>query len=99
AAAVPYRPVRLQRVVARCEHDETAHDERDQRGEDRRDDAAGTLVEGEALGDARRVVAPGRLLGLERLGHAAASLLRPPVIAMPSSSSVTLGSNSPAIRP
>ena len=53
AGAVPDRLVRAQRVVARREHDEAAREEREQHGEERRDDAAGALVEREPLGDAR----------------------------------------------
>ena len=105
--AVPDRLVRLERVVAGGEHDEAAHEEREHGGDDRRDDPAGALVEREPLGDARRVparLAARRLLGVGLAGRnvwpAHATPTRPPpVIAIPSSSSLTLGPYSPTMRP
>ena len=96
AGAVPDRLVRAQRVVARGEHDEPAGEEGEQHREERRDDAAGALVEREPLRDARHDAARlGDLRLLGRDGHAAPPPALPPVIAIPSSSSVTPGSNSP----
>ncbi len=102
--AVPHRLVGLERVVTRGEHDEAAREERDRRREDRRDDPARPLREGKARGRARADavgVAVRRCDAacvVRELAHTAASLL-PPVIAIPSCSSVTLGSYSPTIRP
>jgi hypothetical protein len=100
--------------VARGEHDEAADEEGDDCRDHRRHDAARPLVEGEPLGDARGVIAAvPRLLGLlarERLdpvarlrldvAHATASSSRaPPVMAIPISSSLTVGGYSAAMRP
>ena len=92
-------PVGVERVlVRRDEDDEAADDERDGSRQDGRDDAARALVEREPRRDARDRV--GRLLrSVRRVGQAGTSSRWPPVIAMPSSSSVTSGEYSRTIRP
>ena len=77
-------------------------------GEERRDEAARALRERQALREALAGLRRGlgglavRLDGrnaASALAHAAASLRPPPVIAMPSSSSLAVGGNSPTISP
>ena len=94
------------------EHDDAAHEECEEDRDDRCDDSARALVDGETLRNARRVrrgLGPQRFGGLwcldvraagvGSLAHAAACSLPPPVIATPSSSSLTSGGYSPTIRP
>ena len=96
--------------MASREHDDPGDQEGEEGRHDRGDEPAGALVEGERGGDARGVVAAvplllGALLRLDsvgvarRVGHAATSWRRPPVIAIPSCSSVTPGPYAPTIRP
>ena len=86
--------VDLPGVVARGQHDHAAHEEREDRSDDRRDDAARALVDLEPLRDARGVrggVGRERLAGRRSLevaataprlrAHAATSSRPPPVIA------------------
>ena len=95
ARSLEDRPVRRDRVVAGEEDDEAPDQEGQDRGRERDEEAPGALLETRSEGEA--------LLGLGRRrrwrdAHAAVSR-RPPVIAMPSSSSVTSGPYSPTIRP
>ena len=104
ARALEDRPVRRQRVLAgRREHDEAADEEREDGRHQRDDDAAGALREVEPARDVRRgLAARGRLSTVPPpsggVGLAHAAFRPPPVIAMPSSSSETLGGYSPTIR-
>src|SRR5207248_4701817 len=91
-------PVDRDRVLAGAEDDEAADDEREDRRRERQRDSTGALPDGEALERTGRVVAaPGRRRRLERVrpravAHATASFRRPPpVIAIPSSCSSTVG--------
>jgi hypothetical protein len=55
AGALEHRLVDAARVMAGRGDDDAAHQEREHRGEERRDDPAGTLVEREPFRDRRRV--------------------------------------------
>ena len=95
AGSLEDRLVRGDRVVAGEQDDETADQEGKHRGGERDEEAAGPLLDPGPQGM--------DLLGLRRRrrrcdAHATASR-RPPVIAMPSSSSVTSGPYSPTISP
>src|ERR1700693_186955 len=99
--AIEDRPVRRDRVLVRRDEDDEAPDEEGHHScQDRRDDPPGALVEREPGRDARDGLRRGRGRGRGGgLAQGAASLLRPPVIAIPSSSSVTSGPYSAAIVP
>ena len=105
AGPVEDRLVGRERVVAGRQHDQPAGDERDYRRDDRHHDAAGTPPECGQRGWGPRGGAPALVgFGLEFLleqAHGATSAVCafPPVIAMPSSSSVASGGNSPTILP
>src|SRR5215208_4850615 len=97
------RAVRLERVAdasRRQQHDDAADEKREREREQRREQPLCLLQEAVARYEASRLRLAGRLARelLDVLGQAAASL-RPPVIAMPSSSSVTVGGYSPTISP
>src|SRR4029079_4537355 len=102
-----HRLLRVEGVLARRDQDdEPAHHERDEHGQKRRDDPAGPLGEGDPLAESlrrlRRLLLwrPVRLNGREPargVAHAATPLRPAPVIAMPSSSSLVVGGNSPTI--
>ena len=87
------------------QHHDARDDERDQRGEQRHHDAAAAQVgrePGLGAGSGEVVLAAdgGALRTLCRHDvTVVAPRARPPVIAMPSSSSVASGANSPAILP
>ena len=101
--AVEDLPVRRQRVLAAEDEDDQAGDEEGKDGRhERRHDPAGALVDSEARCDAgRRPRLCRRRGGCRRLlAHAAASPFTvPPIIAMPSSSSVTSVPYSATIAP
>src|ERR671936_1781208 len=101
AAAFEDCLVGADRVLARRHNDdEAADDERDDRSQDRRDDPARALVEGKPSRDAGNGPWIGRRRGRDGLlAHAATSAPRPPVIAIPSCSSLTSGPYSAAMRP
>src|SRR4051812_20801427 len=109
--ALEDRPVGADRVAAGRDQDDHASDqEGEEDGEDRNDDAPGLLRERVARREAGRVAlrrlarpqvrwrSEGRRLRAAHVAHAAA-FRPPPVIATPSSSSATLGGNSPTISP
>ena len=90
------RAIGLERVrdaPRRQEHDDTADEEREQHGQQRGDESARLLEEPVALGEVLRLRPARFLRQLVNLGQAACSL-PPPVIASPSSASVTVGGNS-----
>src|SRR5262249_30688835 len=105
ARAVEDLPIGLERVcVAEHEDDEAAHEEGEDRGQDRHHNAAGPLPDLEARGQTKRLVGADLVFVDRRsrrnLAHAAASPgTWPPVIAIPSVSSLTVGGYSPTILP
>src|SRR4029079_14267179 len=92
--SLPDRLVDGDRVLPGDQHYETAHEEREQRRQQRNDDPAAAEVAGQSRG--RRL---GEELGFLGGAHAAVLPPRPPVMAMPSSSSDTSGGNSLTISP
>ena len=83
------------------DQDRQSDQEREDRGQERCDEPAGALVERHAARD-RRGIRLGVLLERRRRSRSfahAASLRLPPVIAIPTSSSLTSGGNSATMRP
>ena len=103
AGAVEDRLVGVDRVLAGCEEDDEPSDEEgEQRCEDRCDDSACPRVEVDAGGHAGHRVGVRRRFRLGRrcgVAHDATSSILPPVIAIPSSSSLTSGPYSATICP
>jgi hypothetical protein len=101
AGAAEDGAVRLERVAdasRRQQDDDAADEERENEGQQRREQPLGLLQEPVARGEAARfglVWRLGRKL-LDVRGQATASFF-PPVIANPSSSSLTIGAYSPTI--
>ena len=105
--AVEDRPVGRDRVLARERDDEAADREGQQRGQQRRDDAAAAQVAREPAGDRHRRALAGRLrrrcergvVVLGALTPLSSSPRPPPVIATPKSSSLADGGSSATIAP
>ena len=105
--ALEDRPVGLDRVLAGERDDEAADREGQQRGQQRRDDAAAAQVAREPAGDRERGALAGRLrrrcdrdvVVLGRAHAASSSPRPPPVIATPKSSSLADGGSSATIAP